>query len=222
MDEHHFAQLLVAALAKPAVCQGFQSVMRPLIAGLEEKLDNSINRVDNLEIAMDETNTKVTVMDQKLDDLEQYSRKDNIRIVGIADNRTPDNYENTPKKVVSFFNEALQLNLTQYDINNAHRLGPKGKGKFSSDIIVKLSSNIVKQDIMRNRKKLKHLDHRIYINEDLTQLRASLYKKAREQVKHKHLYTAWTRDGNIFVKLHDNSKATKITKEKDLADLTRL
>ena len=155
-------------------------------------------------------------MDQRMDDLEQYSRKDNIRIVGIQDNRTQnDNRENVPRQIVSFLVEVLEIDANIYDISNAHRLGPKGQ----VDIIVRLSSNLLKQQIMQQHNKLKYLNNKIYINDDLTKLRALLYKNAREHVKNKRLYSTWTRDGNIFAKLHERSKTTKIRTDSDLTQL---
>jgi len=95
--------------------------MKPLIAPIEQKLDNSIRRIDNLELSTDETTTKINKIDDKLDDLEQYSRKNNVRIVGLPESTTE--YENTPAKVVAFIYDTMKLDITNYDIENAHRLG---------------------------------------------------------------------------------------------------
>ena len=220
MDFQEFASFFSRALKEEAVCQGLRMAMKPLIDPLEKKLDDAIKRIDNMEIAIDETNSKINNIEQKIDDLEQYSRKNNVRIVGIRENTsTATTTENTPSLIVDFINDTMKLDINSYDIGNAHRLGTRRTGADCRDIIVQFSANTTKQYIMKNRKKLRDTNRNIYINDDLTHRRALLFKDARKELKNNKLNAVWTRDGNIFAKLHEHSKPIKIDNNQGLARL---
>ena len=83
MDLKNFALLFSQALAEENVCQGLRNAMKPLIDPLEKKLDDSISRIIHLEKSSVDTTTKFEAVDQRMDDLEQYSRKNNVRIIGL-------------------------------------------------------------------------------------------------------------------------------------------
>ena len=55
----------------------------------------------------------------------------------------------------------------------------------------------------------------IYVNEDLTKLRATLFWKARKLLTDRKLRACWTWDGRIMVQTH-NGKIVAITREYDL------
>ena len=55
----------------------------------------------------------------------------------------------------------------------------------------------------------------IYVNDDLTKLRATLFWKARKLVSDRKLRACWTWDGRILVQTH-NGKIEAITREYDL------
>ncbi len=233
MDPMNFTNLFSNALNDENVRQGLRNAMKPLTEAIEKKLDSSIQRIDNIEITLDETTSKIDKIDQKMEELEQYSRKNNVRIIGLPE-LTPTNSksnandtENIPAKVVKLIKEAMNIDICLYDIGNAHRLGrtetrhdrdtPRPR-----DIIVQFTSNIIKQQVMRNRKYLRDTHKHTYINDDLTQANALLFKDARNEVRNQRLHAAWTRDGHIFAKIHENSKPTKIRNARGLSELIRL
>lgn len=224
MDLKNFALLFSQALAEENVCQGLRNAMKPLIDPLEKKLDDSISRIIHLEKSSVDTTTKFEAIDQRMDDLEQYSRKNNVRIIGLAERKPTENKaaENTPSLVVNFINDTMNLNINSYDIGNAHRLGSiRREGPEHRDIIVQFSTNIIKQQVMRNRRQLKDINRNIYINDDLTKNRALLFKDARNELRNKRLSAVWTRDGNIFAKLTENSRPLKIDNNEQLSNLIR-
>jgi len=116
----------------------------------------------------------------------------------------------------------MNLNINSYDIGNAHRLGSiRREGPEHRDIIVQFSTNIIKQQVMRNRRQLKDINRNIYINDDLMKNRALLFKDARNELRNKRLSAVWTRDGNIFAKLTENSRPLKIDNNEQLSNLIR-
>ncbi|KAH3863509.1 myosin-6-like [Dreissena polymorpha] len=59
-----------------------------------------------------------------INELEQYSRRNNIRIEGIEDSER-ENYIETTEKVINTLNAHIpDLNLSKIDIDISHRIGP--------------------------------------------------------------------------------------------------
>lgn len=87
----------------------------------------------------------------KLDELEQYTRKENICIHGLPE--TGDN-EDTADEVVKLARKA-GVTITKNDISVAHRLpGNRSSGKPRS-IIAKFVRRIIKTDFMRKKSNLR-------------------------------------------------------------------
>ena len=59
----------------------------------------------------------------------------------------------------------------------------------------------------------------IYINENLTSFRRELLKEANKKRKNNTISSAWTIDGNVFVKISPASRPIRIYDRDDLEDL---
>ena len=59
----------------------------------------------------------------KIDDLEQYGRRENMRIYGIPE--STDSVDDDGEKVILKMAEDLNIELKDSDIQRAHRLGRK-------------------------------------------------------------------------------------------------
>lgn len=217
MNAETFAELFSQALMTPQVQSGLRTAIEPLTEKIENKIDVIHQRLDNVETTIDEQHTQMNVMEQKLDDIEQQLRKDNIRIHGLNDEKE----EQIQIKLVAFFKEAINIKFDQYDLNNAYRVGAYRPGQ-PRDIVVKFTSNLIKCQVMRNRKNLKNTGNRIYVNDDLTKYRSMLYKHSRDLVRDKRIHSTWTTDGNILAKLHENSKPIRINTESQLMNLSTM
>ena len=88
------------------------------------------------------------------------------------------------------------------------------------DILFKFVSYRYKHEVVLNREKLKSATNdsssQVYINDDLTRMRATLLFKARTQKRDKKINDAWTSDGRILIKDLAN-KIHPISNEQDLA-----
>ena len=120
----------------------------------------------------------------KIDDNEQYSRRDNIKIVGLDDSHTED--DNTNQLVIDTC-QKMGVDITDNDISTSHWL--PGKKPM---VIAKFTRRDTKKRIMDNKNKLKKGDPTIY--EDLTVPRLRLLREVKETVG---LKRAFTRDGII-------------------------
>lgn len=106
------------------------------------KLENEIN-------ALKAENDKLHFANDKL---EQYSRRNNICIFGIAEG--PDN--GVEESVLDLFKNQLQVNITSEAIDRCHRLGPLKKlsGQLKTrprPIIVKFTSYKYKHLVFTNK-----------------------------------------------------------------------
>ena len=98
------------------------------------------------------------------------------------------------------------------DIAVSHRVGKAAEGK-PRPVLVKFATRNIRERVFRAKKNIKteqekneSLKH-IYINEDLTQLRANLARRARSYRNDGHIQDTWTIYGKVMVKdLHGHIK----------------
>ncbi|XP_049923490.1 uncharacterized protein LOC126404350 [Epinephelus moara] len=107
----------------------------------------------------------------KEDELEQYSRKENVRINGIEE--TDEETEDQLVEKVCQLAAAAGATVTEKDISTAHRLGGAKKQGKIRPTIVRFVSRRKKAELMRNKSTLREKEeHRdIFISDDLTRLR---------------------------------------------------
>ena len=159
----------------------------------EQKEENKTLRKEiDLKVAKNESLIK-----QNMNELEQYQRRNNIRISGIKDREDEKTCFQTMEAVcLELNNRAASLNLTMADIDIAHRLGKYKKDK-NRNIIVRFVSRATKIRVFQHRKELKSKD--IYVNEDLTKLNQDVLTSVR--VKKKDIIEqAWSFEGKIYAK----------------------
>ena len=146
--------------------------------------------------------TKVSTLQYQADSLEQYTRRNSLRIDGIPESGG----ENVYDVVLELFNEQLKTErkITRDDIDRAHRLSGKPSDGSCRTILVKFVSYQTRQLIFKAKKKLRVIqDHRVYINEDLTQIRQELLYNARKLKRMNKISDCWTYDGRVLVRTKD-------------------
>ena len=94
--------------------------------------------------------TIINRLSQEVDDLEQYTRRTNVRIYGVAEQ--PE--ENTDNLAVDFFKSELNVDVALNDINRSHRVGKKSGAK-PRPIIVRFTKHNTKVAFMSRRRVLK-------------------------------------------------------------------
>ena len=160
----------------------------------------------------------------KVDELEQYGRRQNLEIVGVSEKED----ENT-NAIVLEVAKMLDVDIMSSHISTSHRL-PKKKASSrnnsgSSPIIVRFTSRDIRNQIYANRKKARFVDLKnfsvsdtknIFVNENLTPTRKQLFWKTKQEVKNNSWKYIWTHNGNVFVKKDDNASITAIKNELDL------
>ena len=160
----------------------------------------------------------------KVDELEQYGRRQNLEIVGV-----PEKEDENTNAIVLEVAKMLDVDIMSSHISTSHRL-PKKKASSRnnsgfSPIIVRFTSRDIRNQIYANRKKARFVDLKnfsvsdtknIFVNENLTPTRKQLFWKTKQEVKNNSWKYIWTHNGNVFVKKDDNASITAIKNELDL------
>ena len=181
-------------------------------------------------------NSQVHKLETTVDDLEQYTRREDLVISGIS-----TRFQSYAKIAQSSQNDAKYAEATQEEqdslesqvlnklaqhgivinpeeISVCHTLG-KGGRDSKPPVIIRLVSRKTKSFILSQAKKLKGTN--IYINEHLTRKNAAIAKEARRLRKENKIISTWSRNCKIFVKYNDDREHTKVSVVTELAELHR-
>ena len=141
----------------------------------------------------------------EFDKLEQYGRRETIRINGIPETEGEDT-----NVLVTELAADIGVTITTSDISVSHRM--PGRPGTAKTIIAKFVRRDVKASVMRNKRKLRENDKRrgVYVNEDLTPLRAKMSRVLRNDPAIKKV---WTIDGRIFCVITEDGREAKKTIE---------
>ncbi|KAG5888154.1 hypothetical protein JTB14_035136 [Gonioctena quinquepunctata] len=129
---------------------------RSLTTVLQEEVETMRNKVEILE-------KKNISLKNQLSKFEKQLKLNNLVIYGIEENQN-ENQEILINKFSELATTKLELKITRTEINNIFRLGKKAG--HNRPILISLSSQIRRQEIVRNARKLKGT--KIVITEDLT------------------------------------------------------
>ena len=188
LDTDDFIKVFTMALKEEAVIEKLQeAVCQPLkreIATMKQIIEAKDKEIKELE--------------EKIDNLEQYSRRNSLRLHGIAEKES----ENLIDEIPALLNKELQFPapMKRADICRIHRLGPRSSQGQPRPIIVKMVSYQARSKVFSARSKLKNSSSRLFINEDLTRTRSQLFYKARQLKREKKITDTWTHDGNVLIK----------------------
>lgn len=166
---------------------------------IEKKIDDVLKtHTACIERLKEENN----ILRDKMDSLEQYTRRNNIRIFGLIEEPN----ENLETKVLALCRDELGVDIELKDIDRVHRLGKIDKSKSSRPIIIKFTNYGSKQNVMRSKSKLKTCAAKLFISEDLTKTKYELYRATQKRCGNRNV---WCIDGEIKVKMRNKVFAIK-------------
>lgn len=196
-----------------------QSVVNGVLKGLNDKIDNleknmtelhkqNVNLV-NENVALTQ---RVVSLEKAVDQAEQYSRRNNLRISGYAE----DSNENTDDIVMKIASD-IGCDLRLSEIDRSHRVGkPDASRVKQREILVKFTSYRARQKMYKMRTDLKDKGYYgVFLNEDLTRKRSNVLFEARKVFKADRAKGAWSSDGNILIKDYAD-KVHRLTSVDDL------
>lgn len=169
---------------------------------------------------------KVKGLEQQLDDADQYSRINCLEINGI-----PESNQEDVTEVVKTIGSVLGVDVNAEDIDACHRLGPKNEGKRRG-IIVKFVRRQLKEEMLRKRKIKRNLNTSdigmasgpadvVYINESLSPARRKVLNAARLLRKEQNYSFVWVKNGKIFLRKAEGSKAIMLTNMDQVNDMKK-
>ena len=202
-------------LRHPEAMEELLIIFKLLLKGME---DNILKRIDDLEEKFDETiklqESKISEMETRLnnmDKLDQQQRQNNLLICGIPESEK----ENTDAKIVEFINTNLpDVNLKPEDIERSFRAGKVDK--LPRPILVKFHSYNARRKVYKAKKHLREKKEKIFINEDLTPAKSTLFSKARKLKSEGHITNTWTYDSLIYYTTDENDEPKRINTELDI------
>jgi hypothetical protein len=178
---------------------------------LKETVQNLTKKIDSQKFQAQAALNTAKSLEIKVNDLEQYGRKSNVRIFGLNDVKKDETAQETAVEVVRMLTSQLKMDVNVNDIDIAHRLGRYEIGKPRA-VIVKFMRRRHKMETIQKRRALKGT--RVVIREDLTPLNQKLL---REVITTDNVENAWTKDGVIFAIHSITRNIVKVTHFDDIA-----
>lgn len=150
---------------------------------------------EHLKILNGELEKKVSDVVDANETLEQYGRRNSVRISGV-----PVRQNEVTDEIVLDIAQALGVAMDVSEIDRSHRVGkPTNRNR---DILVKFVSYRSRQKLYSRRKDLRDNDATMgtFINEDLTRCRSKILYEARLSAKGENAIfkAAYSSDGKIF------------------------
>ena len=165
-------------------------------------------------------------LQESLDELEQYSRKNSVEIHGI-----PEDIGISTDEVVCKVAAAVGFQIAPDNIEISHRLYRK---KGAKPIIAKFLNHKDKAKLYKARIKLRNVTlstlfpsysatglagQRIFINENLTRYRSDMMKLAIEKRKDGKILSTWSLDGRIFIKTSPSGRPRQMFSNEEIKEL---
>ncbi|XP_046674722.1 uncharacterized protein LOC124363518 [Homalodisca vitripennis] len=162
---------------------------------------------------------EVVDMQERMRNLEQYSRKNNIEISGIP--TTPNEHVND---IVKDLGSALGVEILPAQIAAGHRIPSFSKARAPA-VVVKFHDRAVKENLLAKfreaRRRSAHLTadkinkafppNKVYVNDHLAPENKQFLAKLKQKCQEVGYVFVWCRDGKFFIKKNADSKVQKVS-----------
>ena len=158
--------------------------LRSELSKIQEELESKINTlhtdIDANADAISRIESRLDQVDIQLDKQEQYSRRENVILHGVAESTDEDeNYSTMRTKCINIINSNLSHPLVEDDIVRAHRLGKHTNPEKPRPIILRFKNFMDKLSVLKTRQRLK--ENGIGIANDLTRKQRSELQTLRDR-----------------------------------------
>lgn len=181
------------------------------VAKQQSKLLGLMEEVRELKLTIKEKDKRIGDLERRVDDLEQYSRMDDLIISGVTtrhqtlagtvnrekgeDAKTSEQYS-LEREVVQFF-QSKNMDIQTKAISSCHKLPTKDR-KTKPGIVIRFTNRKAKTELLRQGRKLRGSD--VYLNEHLTKKNANIARQARILKKQNKIQATWTRNCKVWIK----------------------
>ena len=206
MDSADFTKALLSALQDSAIRDALGDIvggkLKNEMASLRAEAEQTRNEVCSLRKELKQKDADlvslrkdVSKLESEIEYLEQYSRRNTIRICGVAE----DEDEDVTQEAMAVFEKiSIPKPVAPTDIDRLHRVGKKSSDKGPRPILVKFATYAARERVTKARRSLQDTD--LYVNEDVTSERWKLLYKLRKLKDEKKIDKVWTHDGTVVVK----------------------
>ena len=219
MDEQLIADMINKGIT--------QALNDPKIIGLitESVSIKLTSKVEELTESLEEANTKIVKLESQVEELEMYGRRNGIRLYGI-----PQHKGESTDEIVLKVARSIGAKIPDFALGRSHRVQRMNTTTENRNkplpIIAKFISHNFKVEMLKCKGELQNLGPNaivqgsgdIFINEDLTSMRAGWAQRARKLKKDDKCISTWTRDGTILIKLSEE-KIVRVNSEVTLSGL---
>ena len=169
----------------------------------KEEIESDINA--SFQFLEQDLQARMANTQQELNRLEQYTRKNSVRLFGIGEQAEETSVETLAVQVLK---DKLKIDVKESDIEIAHRAGkyrPEGRRdvKKARPVLIKFASHKMKVKVMKAKKEFK--GSQFWITEDLTKQNAERMKALNQMRIANKIKGAWTTDGKIKVRKMDDT-----------------
>lgn len=202
--------------------------MTTLSDNLSKAVQEHSNKIQNAEREIVTLRASVGLLQQQIASRDQDNLRNDLEIVGVAEQNSE-----SLQQIVLVTSQKLGIPLSESDIDDVFRVGPKGSKlrKSSSTtvlprpIVVRLLRRRKADELLKaakNKRSLTSVDivdgqpTPLYINERLTKENRQLFRQARIRTKEYKFRYCWVRSGNIFVRKAEGKPAIRIFSPIDL------
>ncbi|CAG9817218.1 unnamed protein product [Phaedon cochleariae] len=192
-------------------------------AGIRENREN----IEKLELQMKSVLEENNSLRQKCNKIQQSSMNNCLVVTGVPLPKNENVFLTTQLK-----GSALGMRLTDSHVVNSYRF--LGAGRKNSNLIICFTKQSYRDEFLKCRKikrdfSTKDLDKSlsnlvsepnvIYVNEYLTAYNKNLFLKAKEYKNDNNIKYLWIKNGSIYMRKLEGTRAVLITSENDFQNI---
>lgn len=197
----------------------------------QDKILKLVEEVTELRMRIEEKDRKIAALERKVDDLEQYSRLNDVIVTGLkikprsyahavsagsVEQPSEPEVSSAEQQVVAFL-ATRDIHLDVDTIEACHPL-PMKKNTTPA-VILRFVNRKNKTALMKQGKKLKGTN--VYLNDHLIKRNAEIAKKARFLRKQNKIQNTWVTNCKIFIKLNGSPEEAKVLVINDIEELNK-
>ncbi|KAK3890961.1 hypothetical protein Pcinc_005128 [Petrolisthes cinctipes] len=154
-------------------------------------------KMDQQAAVINSSKSEIVSLGERCNYMEDYSRRNNIRISGVEEPSSGETWEHTAATVLSLLDDKLQL--PGVEMERAHRVGQR-RDAGPRPIVARFSRYGDRETVMRSARKLRGTY--IYINDDLCAASQAIENAQMPQLKQAraHGKVAYFRYTKLFIK----------------------
>ena len=219
MQAEDINPIIENCLSDPETVNIWKTALTPLITKVVTELMAERN-------AMIESLRETVAEQQKtINELEQYSRKNCINIAGVKEKD-----RESVRVLAKDIGRAVGVNVTDGDIDTAHRIGRQVEGKVRP-IIVKFTTFDKRQELYQARRKLRAASapagsslsdaelRLIFVSDNLTTTNRGIMYAARQLKNDGKIAAAWTDAGRMKIRVTADGPTKVIRSMDDLRSI---